>query len=201
MTHSNGRNSQYPVDRQFLDRWSPRAFTGESIPDEQLFSLFEAARWAPSASNRQPWRFVYGRRGTQPFSRILDTLDEGNQRWARNASVLVVIISKTHNRSAATGELRPAYTHAFDTGAAWCSLALQATLSGLHAHAMAGIDREKAMRDLAVPNGFRVEAGLAIGKLALAESLPDDLREREKPSQRNPIETFAFEGSFTGNSE
>lgn len=195
MQEINGRRADHDIDPVFLQRWSPRAFTGEAMPQEDLLRLFEAARWAPSASNRQPWRFVYAHRGTRAFDVILETLDEGNRRWTPNASVLAVILSKTHNRTA-TGEMRAAYTHAFDTGAAWSALALQATLAGYYAHAMAGIDRVKAVSDLSVPEGYRVEAGLAIGRIASKETLPGDLKAREVPSQRNPVSSFAFEGVF-----
>ena len=195
LTEINDREADHPIHSIFLERWSPRAFTGEEIREDDLLALFEAARWAPSASNIQPWRFVYARRGTEHFARLLDTLDEGNQRWAKNASALVIILSKTH-RQTSGGELRPAYTHAFDTGAAWFALALQTQLAGWHAHAMAGVDREKAMRALGVPGHHRVEAAVAIGRIADPSTLPDDLREREKPSQRKPISEFVFEGEF-----
>ena len=145
MTHPTGRTADHAIDPIYLDRWSPRAFTGEAMPQETLLSLFEAARWAPSAANGQPWRFVYGHRGTEAFERIYNTLDEGNRRWADKAAVLAVIISQTHRANAA-GEMRPAYTHAFDTGAAWAYLALEATRAGYHSHGMGGIDREKGKR-------------------------------------------------------
>ncbi len=195
MTEINDRKADHPIHSIFLERWSPRAFTGEEIGKEELLALFEAARWAPSASNLQPWRFVYARLGTDSFASLLGTLDEGNQRWAKNASALVIILSKTH-RATSSSEIRPASTHAFDTGAAWFSLALQTQLAGWHAHAMAGIDRDKAMQVLEVPEHHRVEAAVAIGKLAEPSTLPDDLREREKPSQRKPIGEFVFEGRF-----
>jgi nitroreductase len=196
MTHPTGRIADHAIAPLFLDRWSPRAFTGEAMPQATLLSLFEAARWAPSAANGQPWRFVYGHRGTEAFETIYNMLDEGNRRWADKASVLVVIISQTH-RKTADGEMRAAYTHAFDTGAAWGYLALEATRAGYHAHGMGGIDREKAMQVLGVPEGFRVEAGLAIGKIAPKETLPADLMKREVPSTRKPVEEFISEGKFT----
>lgn len=195
MTETTGRIADHAIDPIFLDRWSPRAFTGEAMAQETLLSLFEAARWAPSAANGQPWRFVYGHRGTQAFQTIYDTLDEGNRRWADKASVLAVIVSQTHRKNAA-GEMRPAYTHAFDTGAAWAHLALQATRAGYHAHGMGGIDRDKAMQVLGIPQGFRVEAGLAIGKIAAKETLPEDLMKREAPSGRKPVADFISEGRF-----
>ena len=107
MTESNHRSADHPIDPLFLNRWSPRAFTGESMPPEALATLFEAARWAPSSGNGQPWFFVYGHRGTEAFDRIYRTLDDGNRRWTNKASVLAVILSRTHRR-AQTGELRAA---------------------------------------------------------------------------------------------
>lgn len=196
MTYDTGRIADHPVDPLFLDRWSPRAFTGEAMPQEALLTLFEAARWAPSSGNGQPWRFVYGHRGTEAFERILATLDDGNRRWAPMASVLAVIVSQTH-RTTASGERRAIYTHAFDTGTAWGYLALQTRLSGYYAHAMGGIDRAKAAADLCIPDGFRVEAGLAIGRMAPKETLPEDLMKREVPSGRKPVAEFVFEGQFS----
>ncbi|MCQ4633828.1 nitroreductase family protein [Shinella sp. CPCC 100929] len=196
MTEKTGRTADHAIDPIFLDRWSPRAFTGEAMPQETLLSLFEAARWAPSAANGQPWRFVYGHRGTDAFEAIYQTLDEGNRRWADKAAVLAVIISQTHRKNA-DGEMRPAYTHAFDTGAAWAYLALQAIHAGYHAHGMGGIDRAKAMDVLDVPESFRVEAAVAIGKIAPKETLPEDLMKREMPSGRKAVEEFVSEGRFS----
>lgn len=157
-------------------------------------SSWSAGRHAPSRGRKSEKRSCW-RRDTEHFASLLETLDEGNQRWAKNASALVIILSKTH-RVTSTGEVRPAYTHAFDTGAAWFALALQTQLAGWRAHAMAGIDRDKAMRVLGVPEHHRVEAAVAIGRLADPATLPEDLREREKPSQRKPISEFVFEGRF-----
>ncbi len=196
MTEKTGRTADHAIDPIFLDRWSPRAFTGEAMPHETLLALFEAARWAPSAANGQPWRFVYGHRGSEAFETIYQTLDEGNRRWADKAAVLAVIISQTHRKNA-DGEMRPTYTHAFDTGAAWAYLALQAIHAGYHAHGMGGIDRPKAMDALGVPEGFRVEAAVAIGKIAPKETLPEDLIKREVPSGRKAVEEFISEGRFS----
>jgi len=195
MTHPTGRIADHAIAPIFLDRWSPRAFTGEAMPQDVLLSLFEAARWAPSAANGQPWYFVYGHRGTEAFQTIYDTLDEGNRRWADKASVLIVIVSQTHRKNAA-GEMRPAYTHAFDTGTAWGYLALQAVHAGYHAHGMGGIDRDKAKEVLGIPEGFRVEAAVAIGKIAPKETLPEDLLKREVPSGRKTVAEFISEGRF-----
>lgn len=195
MTHPTGRTADHAIAPIFLDRWSPRAFTGEAMPQDTLLSLFEAARWAPSAANGQPWYFVYGHRGTAAFQTIYDTLDEGNRRWADKAAVLIVIVSQTHRKNAA-GEMRPAYTHAFDTGTAWGYLALQAIHAGYHTHGMGGIDRDKAKEVLGIPDGFRVEAAVAIGKIAPRETLPEDLLKREVPSGRKTVAEFVSEGRF-----
>ena len=199
MTQSNDRQSDYPIHPMFLDRWSPRAFTGEALDEDTLLTILDAAHWAPSSGNGQPWRFIYARRDTPAWPVFLDILDESNQRWAKNAGALLILVSQTHRFSVPAGEYRPIYTHAFDTGAAWFALAMQAMQLGLYAHGMAGIDRDKAMHVLNIPKeGFRVEAAVAIGRLADRDTLPDDLRAREVPSQRKPLSDVAFEGHFGG---
>jgi len=195
MTDSNHRSSDYPIDRLFLDRWSPRAFSGETIADEDLLALLEASRWAPSASNRQPWRFVYGLKGKPAFETMLSLLNEGNQVWARNASALIFVISDTLSRRP-DGSAQPSRTHSFDAGAAWGFLALQATLSGLATHAMAGVDFDRAAEALQVPDDHHIEAAVAIGRTASALTLPAELQAREVPSQRRPLSALAFEGVF-----
>lgn len=200
MTASNTRQSDHPIDRIFLDRWSPRAFTGAPMPETDMLSILDAAHWAPSSGNSQPWRFVYALKGSDNFDKLLGFLAEGNQRWAVNASALLVLISKTYTISSA-GERRAAYNHAFDTGAAWLSLALQSMSLGYHAHGMAGLDKDKAFAELNVPEGYRVEAAVAIGRIASKDTLPDDLQEREVPSKRKPLHEVAFEGSFTGTAD
>jgi len=125
----------------FVNRWSPRSLTGESIPDEELLALFEAARWAPSSYNNKPWRFILARRENhQDFERLYGLLVATNQVWAKNAAALVIIISrKRFERND-----KPSITHAFDTGAAWQNLALEAARRGLVAHGMQGFDYERA---------------------------------------------------------
>ncbi len=197
MTSSNSRNSEFPIDSFFLDRWSPRAFTEKTIDGETMLTILDAAHWAPSSGNNQPWRFIYGLRGTPAFATILDLLVPGNRRWAQNAAALMIVVSKTY-RIASNGERRPAYTHSYDTGAAWFSVICQAMKLGYHAHGMEGFDKEKAVEALGLPDGFRVEAAAAIGEIADRDTLPEDLREREVPSDRKPVAEIAFEGKFTG---
>ncbi|HEV7436016.1 MAG TPA: nitroreductase family protein [Pseudorhizobium sp.] len=197
MTHSNNRHSEHLIDAFFLDRWSPRAFTGEAISKETLLTILDAGHWAPSSGNNQPWRFIYALRETEHWPVLLDILSPGNQRWARNASALIIFVSRTY-RLSKDGEKRPAYTHSFDTGSSWFSIATQAMKLGYYAHGMEGMDREKAVEALRIPEGFRVEAACVIGKIAPKETLPEDLRAREVPSERKPLAEVAFEGWFAG---
>lgn len=161
-----------------------------------LMTILDAAHWAPSASNNQPWRFIFGIRDTVEFDALLSILVEGNRRWAAQAGALVFMISQTHTEATAERPSKPIATHSFDAGAAWMSLALQADLLGYRAHGMAGLDYDRARDELAVPEGFKVEMVLALGKPGRTEDLPDDLQAREKPSQRKPLESLAFEGRF-----
>lgn len=196
MTASNSRATDHPVHPLFLERWSPRAYDGEPMPKDDVLTILDAARWSPSASNQQPWRFVYGLNGSAEWDGFVGLLMEGNQRWAKNASALIVILSRSYNLR--DGERKPATTHSFDAGAAWFALAMQAQKLGYHAHGMAGIFKDKIVEQLKVPEGYVVEAVVAIGKIAPKSSLPDDLAEREVPSQRLPLSEIAFEGTFTG---
>ncbi len=175
-----------------VNRWSPRALSGEPIRQDELMSLLEAARWAPSSFNGQPWRFFYARRDTEHWTPYFDLMGEFNQQWASNAAVLIVVVSRTtfeHNE-------KPAATHSFDTGAAWQNLALQAGAMGLVAHGMQGFDYEKAHQMLRLPEQYAVEAMVAVGRPGRREDLPEDMRKREEPSGRKPIEQIAFEGTF-----
>jgi nitroreductase len=194
---STVRNAHFAIDPIFTDRWSPRAFTGEAIDEGTLFTLFEAARWAPSANNSQPWRFIYALKDSASWPGFFSLLNENNQRWAVNASVLVVLASKTtHVRNGDT-EPSPLRNHSFDSGAAWANLALQDLRSGWRTHAIGGFNRDKAREVLGIPQGYNVEVAIAIGRQAEHTSLPPDLREREQPNQRKPIDKFISEGRFT----
>lgn len=187
------RRPDYPIDTLFFKRWSARAMTGEPITDEQLMSLFEAARWAPSSYNGQPWRFVYAKCKTPHFETFLSLMVPFNQSWAHTAAVLVVLIS----RDTFTWDNKTARTHSFDTGAAWQNICLQGHLMGLVVHGMEGFDYEKARHDLHIPIGYTIEAMCAIGKPGRKEDLPADLQKREEPSQRNLVSSFVREGTFT----
>lgn len=200
MTNRDTRQSEYPVDPLFLERWSPRAFDGEEMPKEHLLTILDAAHWAPSASNLQPWRFVYAHRNNENWEEFVALLMEGNQVWAKNASALLFILSRNYSISR-EGEKKPARTHSFDAGAAWFSLAMQAQSLGYHAHAMAGIFTDKIVEALHLPEGYVVEAAVAIGTIADKSTLPENLAERETPSTRLPLADVAFEGRFTGKAD
>jgi nitroreductase len=196
MTSINARTADYDIEPLFLERWSPRAFTGDEIPVAELAALFEAARWAPSSYNSQPWRLLYARRGTPHWERFLGLLNEFNQSWAKNAAALVVIVSSETMLPPGADKPVPAYSHSFDAGAAWAQLALQGARAGWYAHAMVGFDHARAATELNVPEGFRVEAAVAIGRKAAASTLPEKLAAREVPSQRLALADIALEGGF-----
>jgi nitroreductase len=197
MTTANSRTAAHAIDPLFLERWSPRAFTGEPISEAELMTLFEAARWAPSSFNSQPWRFIWARRDTEHWPHFLGLLSEYNRSWARNAAALVVLISKTTMLPRGADKEVPSVTHSLDAGAAWQNLALQATRSGWAAHGMAGFDMPRAAVELGVPSGYRVEAAIAIGRRGDKSVLPESLQAREVPSDRLPLAQIVSEGCFT----
>lgn len=187
------RNPEYPVERLLINRWSPRAMSGAPMDHATLMQLFEAARWAPSSFNNQPWRFIYAHRDTQAWGRLFHLMVEFNQSWAQNASALIVLISRDTFEK--TG--KPSRTSSFDTGSAWENLAIQATAMGLVAHAMEGFSYKKARSELNMPEGYTVECMIAVGYPADKEILPDETAEREEPSGRKSLDEIVCEGSFT----
>ncbi len=192
------RVADHPIDPTILERWSPRAFDKSVVTQSDLLTLFEAARWAPSAFNSQPWRFVYALRDKPRWDLLLATLLPFNQDWAQHSSALIYILSDTLFTPPGKTEPEPATTASFDTGAAWGTLALQATRLGLHLHAMAGFDRARAAEVLHSGARYRIEAAVAVGRIGEADSLPEALRAREFPSPRKPLSEIAFEGILPG---
>lgn len=191
------RTTEYPVHPLIVNRWSPRAFDGSSMSNEQLFTLFDAARWAPSSYNNQPWRFIYAHRDTPEWQVLFDLLVEFNQSWCHAASALVVICSArnfAHNNN-------PSRTHSFDTGAAWQNLCTQATSMNLIVHGLEGFDYERARVVLSIPDSIVIEAMCAIGRQAPASILSPELQEREVPSDRNPIHTYVYKGVWSSAKE
>src|SRR3984893_3897298 len=189
------RKADFPIERLLLDRWSPRAMSGEEISREELMQLFGTARWAPSSFNTQQWRALYARRGTEHWQTFFDLLVEANKTWAKNAGVLVVFISRKmfdHNDE-------PSITHSYDTGSAWENFALQGFQQGFVVHGMEGFDYERARKELRIPQEFQVEAMAAVGKPGPKELLPEKLQARESPNDRRKLSESVFEGPFKSN--
>ncbi|MCH9613841.1 MAG: hypothetical protein SP1CHLAM54_08500 [Chlamydiia bacterium] len=186
------RKSDYPIAPLILNRWSPRSMTGEALSEDELFPLFDAARWAPSSYNNQPWRFIYAYRDTPEWDTFFSLLKTGNQEWCKKAGALIVIVShKIFERNG-----KPSRTHSFDTGMACQNLGLEAFNQGLACHFMSGFSYDEANEVLKVPKDYTVEAMLAVGKQAPAEELAENLREIEKPSTRKPLGKILMNGSF-----
>jgi nitroreductase len=186
------RTADHPIHDLFLDRWSRRAMSGESIPDAELMVLFEAARWAPSSGNSQPWRILYAHRDTAHWNLFYDLLVDRNKIWCRDAAVLLLFASITTREPSG----RPLVTHSYDTGAAWENLALQGWLSGLVVHGMAGFDYARARQVLNIPDDLHVEAMAAVGRPAPVGVLPEDFQARESPSPRRPLAELVFDGPY-----
>lgn len=188
------RKSDFPIDSQFTERWSPRAFSQEEISNETLMTGFEAARWSPSSSNSQPWRFLYSRRNTPSWELFNSFLMDGNRVWASKAAALIVILSKKDFKSG--DKVSVSGSHSFDTGSAWMSFALEMKKLDWYTHGMAGIFQDKIKAEFKLTDNFTVEAMVAVGKLGDKKQLPDAFQSREEPNTRKPVKTFVNEGQF-----
>jgi nitroreductase len=183
ITGSEKRQPDHPIESLFVDRWSPRAMSGEELSSEVLLTQFEAARWAPSSGNNQPWRMLYAPRSSRHWPLFFDLLVESNRVWCARAAALVVVISKTTFENG-----KPCRTHSYDSGAAWMSLALQGSMMGLVVHGMQGFDYDRA----------RVDLGMAaIGRPGRREDLPEQLQSRETPNDRRPLAQSICEGPYS----
>jgi nitroreductase len=183
------------VHELIRSRWSPRAFSSQQISDEDLKTVLEAARWAASSYNEQPWRFIVAKKSDQEaFNRVLGVLMPANQAWAKNASVLIIMAAKktfSHNGS-------NNYYALHDAGAALANLFLQATALGFHGHGMAGFDRQRAQRELNIPEDFEPAAAVALGYAGKPEDLElENHRKMEAAKrQRKPLSELAFSGTW-----
>src|SRR5215510_4794465 len=157
---SEVRTADHEIEPLLLDRWSPRAMSGESISLEELMRLFEAARWAPSSFNSQQWRALYAHRETEHWPIFFNLLVEGNKAWAANAAVLVLFVSRKNFEY----NHEPSVTHSYDCGAAWENFALQGFSQGLVVHGMQGFDYDGARTNLKIPAEFEIQAMAAVGK-------------------------------------
>lgn len=180
------------VHQLIVDRWSPRAFDESAIPRADLDLLFEAASLAPSAFNKQPWRFLWSQRDDEHWGSFLDLLNPFNQTWAHKSSALIFILSDKRSEGQYPDSL--SHSHSFDAGAAWALFALQATALGYHTHAMSGLHFDRARVELGIPDHFRLEAAVAVGRRANADTLPEPLRTREGRSTRKNVGNIAFAG-------
>lgn len=188
------RRPDFPVDPQFVSRWSPRAFAATPMHEADVMQLLEAARWAPSASNHQPARFAWGLRGDAAFAAIHGGLLGFNKVWTEKAAALVVVASKPVVEK--DGAESKNVWHAFDAGSAWMSMALQAQGMGLVAHAMGGFEAEVLAPALHLPEGYVIHAVVAFGTQGAASDLPEKLQAREHPSGRRPVAELAGHGRF-----
>lgn len=186
--------SDAPIHQLIRDRWSPRAFADKPIPPEVLRSLFEAARWAPSSNNEQPWAYLVATKDDPAnFEKVLGTLVEFNAGWAKNASALAIAVAKL----AFAKNGAPNRNAQYDTGAATALLAVEATAHGVAVHQMAGFDPEKARRAFGIPEGWEPIAAIAMGYPGNPDSLPLKLKDRElAPRTRKPIREFVMTGSW-----
>lgn len=190
----NPAPTETPIHEILTHRWSPRAFDARPVEPEKLRALFEAARWAASSYNAQPWYFIVATKDDPAnFNRVLECFVEFNQSWAKGAPVVALSVAglkMQHN-----GQDN---RHAFhDVGQAAATMALQATALGLQIHQMAGILPDKAREVFHIPEGFEAVAGIALGYPGDPADLPDQLRERELgPRQRKPASSFVFTGEW-----
>lgn len=183
--HTN-RQSEYPVNPVFLNRWSPRAYSTKPVSDADLHTVLDAAHWAPSSANDQPWRFIVAKTPEQ-LAVFHSFINEFNLAWVVKAPILILIAS---DKLRANGN--PNGAHAFDSGTAWGYLALQASMLGLYAHAMGGYDRVKAREALRLPEHIDLHAVVSLGFYGDKADLPDSLRERETPSSRRPLHEVIY---------
>jgi nitroreductase len=194
MIMENREKANFPIHDLLARRWSPRAFSDRPVEPEKLRSLLEAARWAPSSYNEQPWAYqVATREDPVEHARLLSVLVEGNVAWAQRAPVLMLSVAKLNfDRSGKPNR------HAFhDVGMASASLVFQATALGLLVHQMAGFSVEKARELYGIPEGWEPAAAFALGYQGKPDSLPERIRERElAPRTRKPLEQFVFTGRW-----
>lgn len=175
------------------ERWSARAMSGELLSEDELMTLFEAARQAPSSYNSQPWRFIYAKKNTPEWETFFNLLVDFNKQWACNASALILIISRKtfeHNEKYSP-------THSFDTGAAWENLALQGYSMGLVVHGIAGFSYDRAKTSLNIPDTYQIEAMCAVGKKGAIDVLPEAIQKEEHRREKKSIKEIVSEGKFT----
>ncbi|HTX87403.1 MAG TPA: nitroreductase family protein [Bacteroidales bacterium] len=185
--------ARYPISEVIRKRWSPRAFDPRPVEKEKLQQVFEAARWAPSSANDQPWRFLVGLKGDETWSGIHEALDEGNRAWTRDVPVLILAIGRKMREK--VNRLNSYY--AYDTGQSVAYLSLEATRIGLHVHQMAGFDQDRASLRFGIPPEYEPLTVIAAGYLGDPSTLEEFQHKREiAPRVRKPLEELVFGSSF-----
>jgi len=186
------RQINYPINDFFWCRWSPRAMSGEPLKEVEVLSLLEAARYAPSSFNEQPWRFIYTLKDSLAWQAVYNNLVPFNQEWAKNSGALVIVLSFSHYRK----NNKKNDKASFDTGAAWQNIALQASLMSLVAHGMSGVNFEKLRSDFEISDNYKIEMVIALGHLADKNVLSNELAAIEEPSVRLKLEDIASLDKF-----
>lgn len=197
MTVETFRKTHHTTDPLFVARRSSRALTGETIPDAVLFGSFEAARWAPSGGNAQPWRFIYAKKESPNWNKLHALLNEKNREWAQHASALVLVLSRK-TRDTPDGS-RPLRSHSFDAGAAWSNFAHQASLLGWSTRAIGGFHYDETRATLEIPDDYEIEVFIAVGK-ARTPTISSDGdaagTAADQPSDRLPVASLVSDGRF-----
>jgi nitroreductase len=172
---SKQAKTKYGIHFLLESRWSPRSFRDDGVEKEKLQRIFEAAQWAPSSMNEQPWKFIVGEKGTDSYNKIFESLLDMNKRWAKNAPVLIVSLAKKNF----TRDGRENFHFLYDTGQAVANLVFQATHEGLYTHQMGGFNFEVLKYNFTIPEEFYIVTVIAVGYLGKPEILDDDLKSRE----------------------
>jgi len=185
--------NRYPINELTRHRWSPRAYSDAPVEREKLQSLFEAARWAPSSGNEQPWRFIVGIKPGPEWDQVFRCLDPGNQRWCHNIPVLAIICGK----STYTKNGKPNHTFLYETGQAAAHASAEAVRLGLYFHQMSGFYPDLARTVFAIPDDYIPIAAMAVGYSGDPVTLPEDLRLREYEERtRRDYDELVFTGRF-----
>lgn len=182
-----------PIHAIIAQRWSPRVFSNQVVEEDAISALLEAARWSSSAFNEQPWRFMVGKKGEETWNKILETLVEWNQQWAKTAPLLVLNIAKlnfTHNN-------KPNDVAEYDLGQAVATMVLEAVDRGLFSHQMTGFDSDKAAEVFNIPEGYKAVSVTAFGYYGNPDDIPGDIAKLEANERsRNELKEMAFRGTF-----
>ena len=193
MNMNKPTNNDYPILESLNRRWSPRAYSEKPVEKEKLQSILEAARWAPSARNEQPWRFIIGQKGDGTWEKIFESLVEWNQQWTKRAPVLVLNIGKKFYDF----KHLPNDTYQYDTGQAVAMSVTEAVNQGLIGHQMGGFSPEKAIELFDIPEDYQPISVAAFGYYGDPELLPDDMKESEfEERKRRPLNETVFAGKF-----